>query len=95
MEAQQKVSRLRHLELSDTYSLYVLIPFYSGPFLIVIAKAFLNLSLYKYGIMDWFIYSVIGGLVIAVIIVYFLRKFRGKKLDESIAFLNELKEDQN
>lgn len=95
MEAQRKVSRLRYLENFDIYSLYVLIPFYSVPFSIVIAKAFLNLSLYEYGIMDWFIYSVIAGLVIAAIIVYSLRKLRSKKLDESIAFLNELKEDQN
>jgi len=95
LEVQRKVSRLRTLEIFDTYSLYVLIPFYSVPFLIVIAKAFLNLSLYEFGIMDWFIYSVIGGLVIAIIIVFFLRKLGIKKLDETIDFLDELKEDQN
>jgi len=95
LEVQRKVSRLRTLEIFDTYSLYVLIPFYSVPFLIVIAKAFLNLSLYEFGIMDWFIYSVIGGLVIAIIIVFFLRKLGIKRLDETIDFLDELKEDQN
>ncbi len=93
--AQKKLSKLKYLEFLDIYSLYIIVPLYLVPFLIVIAKAFLNLDLYDLGIMDWLNYSIFGGLMIAAILVYALRKFRNRKLEESIAFLNELKEDQN
>lgn len=92
-EAQQKLSRLKYLEFLDIYSLYIIMPFYLIPFLIVIAKAFFNLNLYDLGIMDWLTQAILGGLVIAAITVYSLRKYRGRKLEESISFLRELQEE--
>ena len=91
---QKKIYKLKYLEFLDIYSLYIIIPFYLIPFLIVIAKSFLNLNLYELGIMNWLTYSIFGGLLIAAITVYSLKKFRGKKFEESMAFLNELKEDE-
>ncbi len=93
-EAQKKLIRLKKLEILDTYSLYIIIPVYSAPFIIVIAKAFLHLNLYTFS-LNWVIYLTAGSLVIAVILIFFLRKNLGKNLSKSIAFLNELKEDED
>ncbi len=91
-EAQKKLSRLKYLEFLDIYSLYIIVPFYLIPFLIVFAKAFLNLNLYDYGILDWMAQVILSGFVVAAITVYSLRKYRGRKLEESISFLHDLKE---
>ena len=91
-EAQKKLMRLKKLEILDTHSLYIIIPLYSAPFMIVIAKAFLHLNLYSFD-TTWLIYFTAGSVVIAVILIFFLRKYPGKNLSKSIAFLSELKED--
>ena len=93
-EAQRKLARLKYLEVMDVYSLYIIIPLFSGPFLIVAAKAFLNIDLYSIG-ATWLMYHTFGSVFIAAILVFFLRKFPNRKLQESIAFLNELKENEN
>ena len=93
-EAQKKLIQLKKLEILDIYSLYIIIPIYSAPFIIVIAKAFLHLNLYTFS-LNWLIYLTAGSIVIAVILIFFLRKNLGKNLSKSIAFLNELKEDED
>ncbi|MDQ6845931.1 MAG: hypothetical protein M3Z92_16560 [Bacteroidota bacterium] len=93
-EARKKLMRLKKLEILDTYSLCIIIPLFSAPFMIVIAKAFLHLNLYAFN-TNWLIYFTAGSIVIALILVFFLRKYPGKNLAKSIAFLNELKEDDD
>ncbi len=58
--------------------------------MIVIAKALANYDLYRHS--EWLIYSTLGSVVIALIVVFFLRKFPNKRLQEAQAFLNDLKE---
>ena len=94
IEAQKKLTRLKKLEILDIYSLYIIIPLFSAPFLIVSAKAFLHLSLYAFD-MTWLIYYTIGSVVVAVIIIFFLKRYPDKNLSASIAFLHELKENEN
>lgn len=91
VESQKKLTGLKYFEKLDINSLYIIIPFFSAPFLIVFAKAFLNLNLYDYDWITYGIYSVFVGFIVAIIIVYFLNKSGVKKLDDSIYFLNELK----
>ncbi len=94
IDAQKKLLRLKKLEILDRYSLYIIIPLFAAPFMIVTAKAFLHLNLYAFN-NTWLIYFTLGSIVIAVILIFFLRKFPDKKLSESITFLNELKENES
>ncbi|WOK04727.1 hypothetical protein [Imperialibacter roseus] len=92
-EAQRKLSLLKKLEAYDAYSLLVIIPLFSAPFLIVVAKAAAEVSLYEFG-NQWIYSYVAGSAVVAGIVVFFLRMFPNKGLQESIDFLKELKEEK-
>ncbi len=92
-ETQVKLSILKKLEAYDTYSLLVIIPLFSAPFLIVVAKAIADINLYELA-GQWLVSYVAGCVVVAGIIVFFLRKFPNKGLQESIDFLKELKENE-
>ena len=93
-DARKKLIRLKKLEIMNVYSLYVIIPLFGAPFMIVMAKAFLHLNLYAFNI-SWLIYFTAGSIVIAIILIYFLKKFSGKKLAQSITFLNELRDEDS
>lgn len=93
-EARKKLIRLKKLEIMNVYSLYVVIPLFGAPFMIVMAKAFLHLDLYAFN-TSWLIYFTAGSIIIAVILIYFLRKLSGKKLSQSISFLNGLRDEDS
>ena len=93
VEAQKKLVGLQRMEILDMNSLYIIIPLFSAPFMIVAAKAFLNMNLYELG-NNWLMYHSAGSVVIAIIIVFFLKMFPNKELIESVSFLNELKENE-
>ena len=90
LQTQLKLENLKLLETRETQLLYVFIPLLSPVFLIVGAKFILNIDLYNY--MNWLIAQTAGSVVIAVIIVFILKKFPNKNLEKSIAFLNEIAE---
>jgi len=92
-EAQKKLSALKKLEAYDVYSLLVIIPLFSLPFMIVLGKGVADFDLYNFD-LSWMISYTAGSIVIAAIVVFFLRKFPNKGLRESIAFLEELKETE-
>ncbi len=92
VEAQKKLIRLKKMEVWDKYSLLVIIPMFSAPFLIVIAKGFADFSLYEFG-TSWMLYFTAGSLVVAVIISFILMRFPDKRLIESIEFLDDLKDN--
>lgn len=92
LKAQKKLSRLKKLEIFETYSLLVIIPVFALPFLIVLAKALLNWSLYDFG-TGWIIQTIIGSFVVAAILVYFIRKHPNKKLKKAIQFIEGLEEE--
>jgi len=94
VEAQQKLARLKYAEIFDTYSLYVLIPLLSAPFLIVLAKAFVGFNIYSLG-STWMILQIVGSIVIAIVIVFILRRYPNRNLKASIDFLNEIKESKD
>ncbi len=92
VESQKKLNSLKFYEMLDINSLYVIIPFFSVPFLIVFAKFLFNIDLYEFDLFKLSLSLIFGGFVIAVILVFFLKKLGAtKKLDESIDFLDELK----
>lgn len=88
LEAQRMIARLRFLERVDTYSLLAIIPLFAGPFLIVMAKHFLDLDLYlfKENFLPFFLMNV----GVAIIIVSLLRLFPDKRLKESQEILNSI-----
>jgi hypothetical protein len=89
IENQKKLWRLRFIEQMEVKALLVLIPLFWTAFLIVIAWAFAGMDVLS---MGPFILSQLGGsILIAVIVVYFLKKFPDKKLEEAIQFLAEIK----
>jgi hypothetical protein len=95
-KTQYKIECLKRLELKSIQSLYFIIPLFSAPFAIVMTKAVLNIDLYSFGIFGKaLLYYTAGAVVVAVIIVFILKKIPGnkdKQLKQSMAFLNELKE---
>jgi predicted transcriptional regulator len=92
VQNQKVVARLRYLEILDTNSLYVIIPLFFAPFLIVFSKAFLEYDMYAHS--SWMLYNTAGSIVVAMIIVFLLKKYPNKGLKESLSFLNELKESE-
>ena len=90
IETQRTIERLKYYERLDTNILMVIIPLFASAFLIVAAKAFINFDLYSLG--NVLIQFTAGSIVVAAIIVFFLRKFPNKHLQESISFLKEIKE---
>ncbi len=94
IEAQKRLAQLKKLEIRDLHSLIIIIPLFSSPFLIVAAKAFLNMDLYAFN-TNWLIQLSAGSILVAAVLIFILKKIPNKKLQESINFLNELKENDN
>lgn len=95
VESQKKLIGLKFYEMLDINSLFVIVPFFSAPFLIVFARLLFDLNLYEFDVLKLTLYTITGGFFVALIIVYFLKKSgASKKLNESIGFLNELKEEE-
>jgi hypothetical protein len=93
LKTQKNLERLKYLELLDTRLLLIIIPIFSGPFLIVLGKALIGFDAYQLG--NYLISYFLGSIVIAMIIVYVMKKFPDKSIDESIDFLKNLKEIEN
>jgi len=90
LETQKNIEKLRYFERLDRNLLYVLIPLFSIAFLIVMAKAILNFDLYVFGI--WMIIFTGQSFIVALIIVFFLKKFPDKNLQKALKFLREIKD---
>jgi len=88
VQNQKIVERLRYYNVLDTRMLYVIIPLFSTPFLIVMAKAFFDFNLYRLG--QWLVMFSAGSFVVALIVVYLLRRFPDKKMQKAITFLSEI-----
>lgn len=89
---QKKLEKLKLLEIKEKHMLYIFIPLLSPVFLIIGAKAFLNLDLYLF--INWLIAQTAGSILIAAIIVYVLKKFPDKNLDRTLKFLTEIAETE-
>lgn len=90
LQTQKNVERLKYLEIMEVRSLYVIIPLLYVIFLIVFAKLLFGYDAYQLG--DLLILQGIGSFAVALIVVFFLKKFPNKNLQKSIDFLEEVKE---
>lgn len=89
IENQKKLWRLRLIEQMEVKALLVLIPLFWTAFLIVMAWALTDIDVLSMG--SFILYQIAGSIIIALIVVYFLKKFPDKKLQEAIQFLAEIK----
>ncbi len=87
---QKNLVKLKLMEIRERQMLYILIPLFSPVFLIVGAKAFLNIDLYQF--INWLIAQTAASILIAALIVYILKKFPDKNLDRTLNFINEIAE---
>lgn len=92
IQTQSQLEKLRYFEHLDTLSLYVIIPLFAAPFLIVSAQAFIGLNLYEYSSL--LISLSAGSIIIGLIIVFILKKFPNKGLRDSILFLKDLEDKE-
>jgi hypothetical protein len=90
LHTQKNLVKLKLMEIRERQMLYILIPLFSPVFLIVGAKAFLNIDLYQF--INWLIAQTAASILIAALIVYILKKFPDKNLDRTLNFINEIAE---
>lgn len=91
VETQATMEELKRAEIIDRNLLYVIIPLSSLPFLIVLAKAILNINMYQIG-YEWLGFYIIGSIAVALAIVFVLKKFPNMQLKRSQQFLNSIRE---
>ena len=92
LQTQKRLARLQYVERFDINLLYIFIPLLSAPMLIVGAKALMGISLYF--LKTQLIYYTIGSFVVAVILVFILKRFPNRNLQRSIALLREIRETE-
>ncbi|WP_159517372.1 hypothetical protein [Sunxiuqinia indica] len=88
IETQKSIEKLKYYELMEKNLLYVIIPLFSTAFLIVMAQSILNIDLYQYS--NWLALQAASSVIVALIIVFILKKFPNKKIQESLSFLKEI-----
>ena len=90
LENQRRVEQLRYNRLLEINALLVIIPLFSVPFLLIGAKIILGFDLWELGsvLVSFFL----GSIGVAMVIVFLLRRFPNKALEESSRFLQELKD---
>jgi hypothetical protein len=90
VKAQKRIERLRFVEIQEVNLLLVAIPLFSTAIMIVFAQAFIGYDLYVLG--DYLIWYTVGSAVVGLIVVFLLKKFPNRRLQETIAFLQDIKD---
>lgn len=90
IETQKRISKLKYLTQLEINLLLIIIPLFSAPFMIIGAFVIFQYDLYALG--SWLISFTIGSILVAIIIVFFLRKFPNKKMEDMISLIKEIKD---
>jgi len=94
-KAQKRIEKLKFIEKLDLNMLYFIIPMFFVPFVLVITKGILNIDLFQLGFgRDEIAVTTVGSAIIAMIVVFFLRKSQFKSMNESLNFLKELNQNE-
>ena len=89
LEAQRTLERITLYNRREINLLYVLIPLFPVALFIVVGKSWLGLDLYDlFG--SWMLWFMGGSLVIAAIIVWFLKRFPDQQMQKALDFLQEI-----
>ncbi len=89
VKTQKLLLSLRKLEKMDVRSILIIIPLFSAPFFIVIAKAWFDFDLYVFS--SALANYTAGSLVVAVILFFVLDRFSYQTIDQSIEQLDKFK----
>jgi len=90
LRTQRDLERIQYLNAVDTNLLYVVIPLFSTTFIIVMAKSIAGFDVFVF--RTFLIGNTAISFIVAGILVYFLKKYPNKKLQESIDFLKEIRD---
>lgn len=90
IDSQKRLARLKYYAGLETKCLYFLIPLFSMGFIPFLFYSLLGVDIFT-PLAEWWWSLGIGSLLIAVIIVWFIRKFPDKKMQSALEFLNEIK----
>jgi len=94
LKAQTQIEKLKLLEKIDLNLIYLLVPLFSLPFALVFCKGILGIDLIEQGLgQNEMVHFFLGSIVVAIIIVFLLRKSEFKKFNESLEFLKKIKEN--
>ena len=89
IKTQKLLLSLRNLEKMDVKSILVIIPLFSAPFFIVVAKAWFNFDLYVFSSM--LANYTAGSLFVAIILFFVLNRYSYRQIDQSIEQLDKFK----
>jgi len=90
LNAQHKLERLKILEVKETNLLIVLIPaFYLC--ILIMANAFFHFKIAANPTLFWGL-QMGGTMVITLIIVYLLKRFPNRSLQNALAFIHEMED---
>jgi len=100
LETQKAMERMKYLERFEKNLLLVIIPLFSPAFLIIMVSSVFNYNLgpiekwfieyTQMSIGNWLILYTLGSALVAMIVVFILKKFPNKNLQKSISFLKEI-----
>jgi len=95
-KAQKRIEKLKFLEKLDINLLYFIIPMFFVPFVLVITKGILNIDLLQLGFgVNEIVLATAGSTIVAIFIVFVLRKSQFKSMNESLKFLKELNQNED
>jgi hypothetical protein len=90
IQTQRIIEKVRYYQAVYTKMLYVNIPLFSAPFLIVLAKGIFDFDVFILG--NWLYYYVAVSFIIALIVVYFLKRFPDRNVEKALSFLREIRD---
>lgn len=94
-KAQKRLEKLKFLEKLDVNLLFLIIPLFFVPFVLIITKGILNIDLFQLGIGGYEIaLTTLGTAAVAIVVVFVLRKTQFKSMNESLIFLKELNQNK-
>jgi hypothetical protein len=93
-QLHKKITRLQLWAKYELNALYLLMPILGYCFLVLFAKSVFNIDMYDYLNMYW-LYNGVAVIAITVLIVWILKKFPDKKLEQAATFLKEIEAFEN
>jgi hypothetical protein len=90
LEAQQKIEQMKRYERHSINALYAIIPLTAVPFMLVLAKGFLDLDLYQTLGSTYLLSFTLGSILISLLVVSFNKKFSNEEMKKSALFLKEI-----
>lgn len=90
LETQKQIEQLKWNERRMHQYLYIAIPIFFPLLLLVVFKGLWNIDLYPYFFTWYGLSYFLGSILVAIILVWFIKKFPDKKMEEAARFLAEI-----